>query len=472
VRLDLSLRQKMEQTLRLAPQIIQSIEILQLPSLDLRELIEQELLENEVLEVQDQEREEEGALEDPRPKSEEGERLANEESYESFEEWEEYTPRIRDDGEKDKKLEALQNTPSRPQTLPEQLQEQIQLLEVPARVRPIVDHIVYNIDERGWLQYSLEEVLQALGGDFTPEEAEQALRVVQGLEPRGVGARSARECLLLQLNQRDPDYTLQWELIARHLEDIEGNKIPRIARETGQPIERINEIVDWIRSSLKPHPGETFTSERARPIYPDVVIEQVDGEYEVRLVDDFYPRLAISRRYRELLEREGKDASMKDHLRKQVEKAKWLIESIEQRKVTLLRVAREIVRRQRDFLDHGRRFLRPLKMQEIADVLGIHVSTVSRAIAEKWVQTPYQGILPLKAFFTGGMETSDGGMESRVGVKERIQDLVTGENRSQPLSDEEIVDRLKTEGIPIARRTVTKYRKALKIPSSRQRKVF
>jgi RNA polymerase sigma-54 factor len=206
-------------------------------------------------------------------------------------------------------------------------------------------------------------------------------------------------------------------------------------------------------------------------ITPDVVLEWVDGDYEVRLENSFIPSLRISPRYLRLLHDNRQDPKVREHIKKKIESARWLIDSIEQRQNTLERVVRAIVRRQRDFLDFGIAHLKPLKMQEIADELSIHVSTVSRAIADKYVQT-HRGIFALKYFFTGGTESDDGSVESRASVKQKVLAIIEAENKASPLSDEEIADRLQKEGLNIARRTVTKYRKQLKIQSSRQRRVW
>jgi RNA polymerase sigma-54 factor len=229
--------------------------------------------------------------------------------------------------------------------------------------------------------------------------------------------------------------------------------------------------------SLSTRPGASYSAGPTRYIRPDVVIEWDDGEYNVRLVNDHLPRVGLSRNVRRLLaEARGEDGKpdpkVRDYLKRKIDSAKWLIEAIAQRQSTLDRVVKEIVARQRDFLDFGVSHLRPLKMQEIADVLGIHVSTVSRAISEKHAQTP-RGIVPLKFFFTGGTENESGGVESRLSVKERVRELIEEEDKQSPLSDDEVAEQLKDKfGLEIARRTVTKYRKALNIPSSRQRRVW
>ena len=202
-----------------------------------------------------------------------------------------------------------------------------------------------------------------------------------------------------------------------------------------------------------------------------MVVEWVDGEYEIRLMDDYFPSLKISPRYLKMLREHRGDPDVRDHIKKKIESARWLIDSIEQRQNTLQKVVRAIIHRQTDFLDFGVSHLRPLKMQEIADELGIHVSTVSRAISDKHLQS-HRGIVPLKFFFTGGTESDDGSVESRMSVKQKVKEIIDAEDKRNPLSDEDIAKKLQDEGLSIARRTVTKYRKQLKAPSSRQRRVW
>jgi RNA polymerase sigma-54 factor len=236
-------------------------------------------------------------------------------------------------------------------------------------------------------------------------------------------------------------------------------------------MDRLYEIMHGL-AHLSTRPGAPLSNGPTRYIRPDVVIEWEDGEYAVRLVNDHLPRVGLNPGIRRMLSQARDDPKVREYLKRKVDQAKWLIEAIAQRQSTLERVAKEIVARQRDFLDFGVSHLRPLKMQEVADALGIHVSTVSRAIADKHAQTP-RGIVPLKFFFTGGTENEDGGVESRLSVKERVRQIIEEEDKRTPLSDDEVAALLQKEcGLEIARRTVTKYRKALNIPSSRQRRVW
>ncbi|MHC4730060.1 MAG: RNA polymerase factor sigma-54 [Planctomycetota bacterium] len=480
MRLEISLAQKLSLQLKLAPQIIQSIEILQLPALSLQELIETALGENEALERADERPE----AAEPTPQRDNGQPTEAEKELEAVadtlerlekleaaadRDWQDFGRRRAPAGGEDPKLEAMNNTAADHTSLHEQIHDQFILLDPDDDARTIGRHVIFNLDENGLLPYPLEEILESpeLRSRYTVEDLERVLKLVQGLDPKGVGARSLQETLLLQLDPDDPDRELKATLIRDHLVDINKNKLPKVAREMDLTIPQVKKLVSEI-ARLDPRPGAKLGGDRNAYIHPDVLVEWVDGRYEITLEDDFFPRIRVSPQYKELLSNTD-DPKVKDYVRKKLESAKWLVEAIQQRQNTLYRVCEEIFRVQREYLDYGESHLKPLKMQEIADRVGIHVSTVSRAIADKWVQTP-RGIVPLKFFFTGGAETSDGATMSRLSVKQKVKDIIANEDKRNPLSDEQVAETLKKEGLGIARRTVTKYRKALKIPSSRQRR--
>jgi RNA polymerase sigma-54 factor len=324
--------------------------------------------------------------------------------------------------------------------------------------------------------FPLAEVLDLLEGEglhATLDDASRAIDLVQSLEPHGIGGRTPEETLLLQLRPGDPRRDRKRHLITRHLDDWKKNRLPRICQAMGIPMEELKELLEDM-SDLHPHPGALLRSERSQYVIPDVIIQWAEAEngdpsYEVRLVNEYFPSLRISPQYMRMFEDAATDPAVREMLKKKIGSARWLIDAIRQRQETLLRVVREIVQHQREFLEHGLTAMRPLKMQRIADDLGIHVSTVSRAIADKYAQTP-QGILPLKFFFHGGTESTDGSVESRLSVKDRVRQTIEQEDRRSPLSDEDLAARFKAEGLNIARRTVTKYRKQLGIPSSRERR--
>ncbi len=476
MRLDVSLQQRLSQQLRLAPQIIQSIEILQLPAMDLKELIENELQENEMLEVEEVPKDSLATVEPTPNVDEEG---TDDEADRVFDRLEgllensagSRLSRAAGEEATDRKWEAMQNTAAPTESLADHLHEQLEEIDVPQPVRIAAEAIIYNLTEGGLLSSPLADIVAAMDDPVTMEVAEEALRVVQSLEPAGVGARDYPECFYLQVKDDEPDAELKRRMLREHLDDLKRNKIPRIAKALGVTVERVYELKDGLRH-LSAHPGAVYSSARTAYIRPDVVVEWDDGEYLVRLENDQVPRLGISPKYRQLLAEAKGDPKLRDYVKRKVDAAKWLIEAITQRENTLERVAKEIVARQRDYLDFGVSHLRPLKMQEVADALGIHVSTVSRAISDKHVQT-HRGIVPLKFFFTGGTENDDGGVESRVSIKELVRQIIANEKHESPLSDDEVAAELSSKsGLVIARRTVTKYRKALRIPSSRQRRVW
>jgi len=469
--MEMVLQPRLEQKLKLAPQIIQSIEILQLPILALQQRITQELENNPVLEmVEEREDEEElQELEREAKRIEEFEKAAD-----LADSWQEYITQTRrryvPQDDKDEKLEAIQNTPARPITLAEHLHSQLVLLDLQPEVMEIAENIINNLDRNGYLQHPLPDILEAMEKPYTLEQAEEALRVVQSLEPRGVGARDLKECLLLQLDPDDDNFELKKRIIIEHLEDIEKNRLPQIARALGITIEQLKELISEI-GTLNPKPGSLYGGDVVPHVVPDVVVVEDNGRYEVIIQDHYMPKLYISPEYRRLLRDKNNSPEAKEWIKRKIESANWLIDSIEQRRKTLYKIASKIVEKQKDFLDHGVSHLKPLKMQEVADEVGVHVSTVSRAIAHKYMQTP-RGIFDMKYFFTGGLAKADGEVEATDSVRQKLLDIINNEDKRHPLSDEQIARKLREQGIDIARRTVTKYREAMNIPSSRKRKQY
>lgn len=490
MRMDLGLQLRQEMRMRLAPQIIQSIEILQLPLLALKNRIDQELLENPLLESQEPEDqaeeaepqsteeqetpteqalEAEGEEQQPEPKEEE--------NFEAFAELAEYysefsgeRPTTPTYDEKDPKLEALENSPAPEISLEQHLRSQLSYLELDPKTREISENIVANLDSKGYLAATLEEIVQSMDVDVTPDEAQEALGVVQQLEPLGVGASNLEECLLLQLDRRDPDSELLERIILNHFHDLSENRYPRVAKATGCSIDDVKVAAEKI-GHLNPIPGSLFFAPPAPHVLPDLRVECTDGGYEVILEDASLPSLGICAYYARRLQQKNLDPKTRDYLKQKLQSARWLIEAIEQRRSTLYNVADTTVRAQKEFLQKGSAGLRPLKMQDIADQVGVHVSTVSRAISEKYIQTPH-GLYPMKHFFTGGVQKQDGEMESWEGVRQKLLEIVHNEDKASPLSDDKIAEKLGRMGIKIARRTVSKYRKNLNISSSRQRKQY
>jgi RNA polymerase sigma-54 factor len=301
--------------------------------------------------------------------------------------------------------------------------------------------------------------------------AERALALVQKLDPPGVGARDLRECLLLQLVPGVPYYEQLKVLISNHLEDLEYNRLPIISRRTGFPIELIQELLVELRR-LKPKPGAEFHDIAVPPVTPDVFVEPDEsGRYRVRLEDSRTPSLFISPYYRKLFQSGEANDETREYIKRKISSAQWLIDSIQQRRSTLTKVAQAIVDHQQEFLNKGPEAIEPLKMQQIADKVGVHVTTVSRAVDDKWIQTP-RGIFPLKRFFCGGTISAAGEEVAWDAVRLKLQEVVDNEDKQHPLSDDQLVQQLAAHGITVARRTVTKYRKAMGILSSRQRRAW
>jgi RNA polymerase sigma-54 factor len=474
MRLDTSQQMRTDMRLRMAPRMIQSMEILQLPLMALQERIDQELSENPVLvdlresppgETESEPEEVTPTKEEPTTEFEGGDDWA--ESYgESHR-----LSRAALSEEADRKHDAMQNMASRPRSLTDDLSDQLGFLDSEPAVRALAEFLIYNLDENGYLGIELNEAVRDLGGDVTLAQAEEALSLLQKLDPPGVGARNLRECLLLQLTPDVPCRDVLHVLISNHLEDLAQNRLPTIEKKTGIPIEQIKEAMEHFRR-LNPKPGARYTPETAQYVVPDLIVEPDEhGGYQVRLLDDHTPQLSISRYYQKQLKNKATDAAAREFIQKRIQSARWLIESIEQRRNTLLKVARAIIEHQKDFLDKGPESIEPLKMQQIADRVHVHVTTVSRAVDDKWVQTP-RGIFALKRFFGGGTTTTDGEEVAWDTIKQKLLEIIAKEDKSNPLSDEEIVEELGRHGFPVARRTVTKYRRTLRIPSSRQRKQF
>ncbi|MEE9514598.1 MAG: RNA polymerase factor sigma-54 [Candidatus Brocadiales bacterium] len=471
MKLEMIPRVQLQLKMKLAPQIIQSIEILQLPLLALLEHVQTEMAENPVLE---EETVLDAEVEDNASDGEETETAEEERVDVLPDEWQGYTGlrsrSVRRD-ERDKKQEALENTSAKPISFHEYLLGQLSLMDMTEFMRDLCEHIICNMDDNGYLSTPLDEIANELERPVAVEDAGKALRLVQSMEPLGVGARNLEECLLLQLDKKYEEYELAEELILHYLKDIEMKRYPQVAKKTGRSLETIKKVVEHI-SSLNPKPGSVFCCEPIAYVVPDVKVEYVDGRYEVTLNEDYaIPYLSINSTYRTYLNQRNSDNKTREYIKKKIESARWLIDAIEQRRATLYRVATNLVELQQDFFEEGVSSLKPLKMQELADRLGIHVSTVSRALARKYIQTP-RGIFEMKYFFTGGFSSGDGDTESWEATRQRLREIIDKEDKKHPLSDEEIVAALKAKGVDVARRTVTKYRKLMKIPSSRQRRQY
>jgi RNA polymerase sigma-54 factor len=488
MRLSFGQELRMVQKQVLAPRMIQSMEILQLPIMALQERIEQEMQENPALELQEEDLdlpEEPVEIVNPDAPSEEERELVvdenknNEDDFERLlnmdEEWPDHfeerskpsSSRTEEEGQR--AHDAMANMVARPQSLQDYLHDQLGWFEITVELRQMADRIIYNLDANGYLQGRIEDLIEP---DAPPEQlamAQQALTLVQRLDPPGVAARDLRECLLLQLKPGMAYYEQLKSLIGGHLEDIEHNRLPVIERRTGFSIALIQKALVELRK-LNPKPGANFGEVFVPNVTPDVFVELDDeGKYKIRLEDGRTPKLYISAYCRQILTSGVADAQTREFIKRKINSAQWLIESIEQRRNTLTRVAQAIVDHQTEFLKNGPEAIEPLKMQQIADKVKVHVTTVSRAVDDKWIQTP-RGIFPLKRFFCGGTTSAQGEEVAWDTVRLKLQEIIDHEHKQHPLSDDELVKELAKAGLTVARRTVTKYRKAMQIPSSRQRR--
>jgi RNA polymerase sigma-54 factor len=493
---------QMAQKQVLAPRMIQSMEILQLPLMALQERIEQEMEDNPVLDqlepgAEEPEESTDELAEETRSDSvaETEKELVVDESNNNEDDFErllnmaenlpdDYEERSRPsmnriEAEADRRHDVMANMLARPESLVDYLYHQLSWFELDEAVRRMAERIIYSLDSNGYLPTPLEELLPPVAAEVNGDAqllraeqlqvAEEALAVVQRLDPPGAGARSLKECLLLQLTKTTPFREELRALITDHLEDLEYNRLPQISKKTGMSIEKIQEVWQELRK-LKPKPGADFGAVPVPSVTPDVYVDRDDeGRYQIRLEDGQLPSLYISPYYRKLLRNAETNTETREYIKRKVNSAQWLIESIEQRRSTLTRVAQAIVDHQTSFLDEGPDHIEPLKMQQIADKVKVHVTTVSRAVDDKWIQTP-RGMFPLKRFFVGGTTSADGEEVAWDRVRIKLQEIIDTEDKIKPLSDDAIVDELGKAGITVARRTVTKYRKAMNIPSSRGRR--
>ncbi len=491
MKMSMSNQMRMEQRMKLAPRMIQSMEILQLPLLALQERIEAELNSNpvleEVAETPEQvtpDRNEDDSSENFDEKDlvvkEDNDRAEDFERLNSIsDDFDDYMNRStayrykNNTGEPDKKLEALNNTAANSISLHDHLLEQWRLIDADQSIKDAGEAIIDYIDDKGYLSVRLEQLHNKDKNNFNFDHLKQALSLVQTLDPPGVGARDIRECLLIQLRQANEDMLFEEELVQGHLDELLENRLPQIARKMTCSIEQINKALTRL-SKLDTSPGLQIGRNENYPIHADVIVEpdpEGDG-WTVSLADSSLPSLRVNDYYSRMARDRKLDTQTKEFLQNNIRSAKWLMDAIAQRKNTLLKVAGEVVKHQREFFEKGKLYLKPLPMQTIADAVGVHIATVSRAVAGKYVQCP-QGILPLRGFFSGGTEDENGNAQSWDAVRAKLQQIIDNEDKSNPLSDDELRKKLNEEGINnIARRTIAKYRKLLNIPAARFRKKF
>lgn len=451
----------------LAPQLQQSLQILQAPTLELRNIVQQELQANPVLEEEPGTYESEESSGDDAEFQEEFERLVR-----LDEEWRDYMAQSVGYGSRNQEDEERRqfffDSLATQETLQQHLVEQLNTAEVSGTQRRAAELIIGNIDDLGFLPISLQEI--AASSQIPVADLPPMLELIQTFHPVGVGAHDLRECLLIQLRRLGKEGSLEYRIVDQHLEDLGRKKFPEIARRLGVSVDEVQRAANFI-STLDPKPGQIFTPDPNSYVLPDVTAEKVGDDYTVALTGDQIPHLRISKTYKDLMAQGRNGSEVRDYIREKIRSGKFLIKSIHQRQQTILNIATEIVKRQRDFLDNGTPFLKPMTMVQIAEVVGVHETTVSRAISGKYMATP-QGVFEMKYFFTPGYQTANGVALSNTSVKEAIADLVRHEEARNPLSDKEIVEILAERGIPIARRTVAKYRAELSILPSNLRKQF
>jgi len=482
----LSQIQSLRQEQIIAPQQIQSLEILLATIPELEQKISEELAQNPTLELirpGSQELignpiEENGHI---RPDPEEAGQAGDAQEalaalIELGEFWEERTPYPRaprgsytEDDEK--RIKHALDSLTDEQTLQDFLLLQLRETDtLTPEQRRIAEEIIGSIDDAGYLRTHPADIAIACHTDLPT--VEKVLKVIQSFDPPGVGAADLRECLLLQLERAGRKDTLEYQIVDRFLEKIGRNKIPEIARALGVSPARVYEAIATIRRVTTPFPGSAVSNERPNYVSPELFIEKDEnGKWQVQTNRDHLPRLRISPQYLALLKSPDTPADVKSYIRSKLLNSRTLLRALQNRESTLARIGRRLLDHQREFFENGPGHLRPLTMSRIADELGVHETTISRAVANKYVQTPH-GLFPLRYFFTSGIHKTDGTQVSSTTVKQRIQELVNEEDKTRPLSDQKIAEILNKEGYNVARRTVAKYREELGIPSSHMRRVF
>jgi len=450
----------------IGPQMQQSLQILQAPALELQQIIQQELAQNPVLEVEVPEVQLESVMPD-----EGDEDIRNLSKLD--EEWRDYyaqqrasqsSPRTAEDDERQR---FMLDSITAETTLQEHLLEQLSLADVKdPKLKENCEFIIGNIDDDGFLHTGVDEL--SLRHGLPIEDLQKAKEIVQGFEPAGVGAENLRECLMLQLERQGRKNSLAHRIVDHHLDDLAHKRYTLLARKLAAPQEQISRAVEQI-AALDPRPAQGFSQMRNHYITADIRVERVNGAFQPVMSQNDLPHLRISNAYKDILTQPGTNAEARSYIREKIRGAKFLIRSIAQRQSTIQRIAAEIISHQKEFFESGPGHLKPLNMATVADAVGVHETTVSRAIAGKYMSTPH-GVFELKYFFTSGVKTEGGDDLSNTAVKSAIQDILKNEPAQKPYSDEQIVHHLNSKGIKVARRTVAKYREAMGVLPSHLRK--
>lgn len=471
----LSQSQQQRMSMVLAPQLRQSLELLQVSMLELRTLVQQEMEQNPTLEDQALEAEqieieptaEESKAEEERDLKDEFEKLAR-----LDDEWRDYFNQNqgapRHNSEDAAKRQFFLDSLSQPESLQQHLMDQLMLADLGATERQMGELLIGSINDEGYLASPLEELAVTTG--FAAEQLHDVLHIVQEFDPIGVGARDLRECLLIQIRRLGKEDSLAAAVVRDHLDALGARRFPDIARALKVPVEQVHDASRFV-ATLEPKPGRIYAADATSYVLPEVVVQRVDGDYVIILNNDQIPHLHISDHYRQLMSDGATPPDVKNYIREKVRAGMFLIKSINQRQQTIYNIAKEIVSVQREFLDQGITHLRPLTMNEVAAAVGIHETTVSRAIANKYMQTP-RGTFEMKYFFTPGYRMADGQSVSNKTIKDAIANLVAEEDSGDPLSDQAMVKKLDGMGIKVARRTIAKYRDELKILPSHLRKGY
>jgi RNA polymerase sigma-54 factor len=471
------LHTKLVQKLILTPSLQQAIKLLPMSTLELSDLLNQEMVENPLLEEvpsEDQQADPAQTTEKADAEQQQEKQRDKTDSWDD-QDYEYFFGDYLDDGyrprqpQEVKELPPIENTLSTSSSLSDHLLWQLSLQSDDELVREVGSAIVGNLDDDGYLVASLDEI--AAMGPWKSEDVERALKVIQGFDPIGVAARDLQECLLLQIRHLGLEGTPTERIVTEHLRLLQNHQVPEISRKLGIAIEDLKEHIEVIRH-LDPKPGSRFNPSQSQYVIPDVYVVKVEDQYVAVLNEDGLPQMRISPVYRRLLDKNQENSDeTRAYVKDKFRSALWLIKSVEQRQKTIHKVATSIINFQKDFLDHGIEHLRPLVLRDVANDIGMHESTVSRVVTNKYMHTP-QGVFEMKYFFHSGISSSYGESVSSVTIKQRIRKIIEAEDPRKPLSDSKIVSILQREGLVLARRTIAKYREELKIPTSNQRKVL
>ncbi len=471
---DQGLYQTQTQKLAIGPQMQQSLQILQAPTLELRQIIQQEIEINPVLELEAPEVSLDDAVPDDPDDRDGGDRDELDVMSQMDEEWREYWAQSRmqttnRSAEDQERWQFLMDSIVAPTTLQEHLVTQLRTAEITdANLVTNVEFLIGSLDDRGFLNSSVEDMSLLQG--IPIDDLHAAKAVLMSFDPVGVGSDDLRECLIVQLERLGKKHSLAHRLVEQYLEDLANKRYPILARKLGVPLEQVSRAADFI-STLDPRPASRFNPSSNNYVSPDIIVERQAGEWVPVMNNDDLPSLRLSNAYKDLLGQASSSGEVRNYIRDKIRSGKFLIRSIHQRQQTIHKIATQILAHQREFLEKGTSFLRPLNMAQVADEVGVHETTVSRAISGKYMATPY-GVFELKFFFSHGVKTDSGEDLSNTSVKNAIADLIKTEAKAKPLSDDKLAKLLDKQGIKVARRTVAKYREALGILPSHLRKSF